>query len=133
MAYRYTVRAARIASTTREHGMTDRRHFLQQSAALCFVSCAGTVLDGCAATAARREVAISGKRVRTIDMHAHCAIPAAQAVAGETRRGNVRPQNVRYPGLREVAEERLAAMDAHGIDMQVLSINPAWYGWEREV
>ena len=116
-----------------ERSMTDRRRFLQQSAAICFVSCAGTVVEGCAAAAPRREVAISGTRVRTIDMHAHCAIPAAQAAAGEARLSKLLPQNVSYPGLREVAEVRLAAMDAHGIDMQVLSINPSWYGWEREV
>ena len=113
--------------------MADRRQFLQQAAGLCFVTCAGAVIDGCATAAARRETAISGKRVRTIDMHAHCAIPAAQAVAGEARLSRLLPQNVSYPGLREVAQGRLAAMDAHGIDMQVLSINPAWYGWEREV
>ena len=113
--------------------MTDRRQFLQHSATLCFVSCAGVALPGCATTTGRREVAVSGKRVRTIDMHAHCAIPAAQAAAGEARLAKLLPQNVSYPGLREVAEQRLAAMDAHGIDMQVLSINPSWYAWEREV
>jgi len=113
--------------------MADRREFLRQSAALCFVGCSGAVLDGCATSSPRREVARSGTRVRTIDMHAHCAIPAAQAVAGEARLSKLLPQNVSYPGLREVAAQRLAAMDAHGIDMQVLSINPSWYGWEREV
>jgi aminocarboxymuconate-semialdehyde decarboxylase len=31
------------------------------------------------------------------------------------------------------AEARLRAMDAQGIDMEVLSINPVWYGMERDL
>jgi aminocarboxymuconate-semialdehyde decarboxylase len=30
----------------------------------------------------RREVVVSGKRVRTIDVHAHCHIPEATALMG---------------------------------------------------
>jgi aminocarboxymuconate-semialdehyde decarboxylase len=49
----------------------------------------------------RREVVVNGKRVKTIDVHAHCCVPKA--------------------------------MDAQGIDVEALSINPYWYRAERDV
>ena len=54
---------------------------------------AGIAFIGCAMTSAasapgsqpraqgrRREVAVNGKRVKTVDVHAHCIVPAAAAV-----------------------------------------------------
>ena len=32
---------------------------------------------------ARREVVVNGTRVRTVEIHAHCAVPAAMAVLGQ--------------------------------------------------
>ena len=72
----------------------------------------------------RREVAINGTRIRTVDIHAHCAVPAANAVLD---------QKVGRPDLlMNDAETRLAAMDVQGLDMAALSINPFWYGAERD-
>lgn len=113
--------------------MTTRRQFLQ-SAGLCFVGCgiAGHAHAEASAPTDRREAMVAGKRVRTIDIHAHCQVPAAMAIAGERL---PRPPGVilEYPGLHEVADARLAAMEARGVDMQVLSCNPYWYGYERDV
>ena len=73
----------------------------------------------------RREVVINGRRARTIDIHAHCAVPAALALMNMKLGG---------PGLRDDLDAkaqlavRLAAMDAQAIDMEALSINPNWYG-----
>jgi len=116
--------------------MVDRREFLQASAAaLLFVGCG--LGHGAYAQAQpagrRREVVLNGRRPRTIDVHAHCAIPAALAAAGEANVAKISPTTTRYPGLQQVADERLRVMDAQGIDMQALSINPIWYGWERDV
>ena len=72
-----------------------------------------------ASGAARREVMVGGRRVKVIDGHAHCAIPEA-APPGAAANGLV------------MAPERLAQMDADGIDTQVLSINPFWYTVERD-
>src|ERR1700755_2750879 len=72
----------------------------------------------------RREVVVNGKRVKTIDVHAHCCAPKAMAVIG---------QKLESPGLlMDDTSVRLAAMDAQGIDVEALSINPFWYSAGRD-
>ena len=76
------------------------------------------------AHARRREVVVNGKRVKTIDIHAHCAVPAAMAVIKHP---------LEAPGLLMTdTSVRIAAMDAQGIDVEALSINPYWYRAERD-
>jgi aminocarboxymuconate-semialdehyde decarboxylase len=75
----------------------------------------------------RREVKVGGKRVKTIDVHAHCVIPEAMALLGL----NLADQ--RGPGITEVGERRIREMDEQGIDMEALSINPQWYRAERDL
>jgi len=95
---------------------TSRRAFLAGLAG----GATGVVLRGIrAAGAARREVRVGGRRVKVIDGHAHCAIPEAP------------PPGALANGL-VMTPERLAQMDADGIDVQVLSINPFWYALDRE-
>src|SRR5258708_4794304 len=115
--------------------MTTRRKFLQHSAAagLCFVGCGlATPHPHAQGTKRRREVLISGKRAKTIDIHAHCLIPEAQAAAGEKAIAAAGPISMGYPGL-VLADERMRIMDEQGIDMEALSINPFWYSLERDV
>src|SRR4030095_3106504 len=76
---------------------------------------------------ASREVVVGGRRVKTIDVHAHCVIPEAYALLGR------KVDDHRGPGIGEVGERRIREMDAQGIDMEALSINPAWYGAERDL
>src|SRR6187401_1328766 len=84
---------------------------------------------GEASTAAkRREVSVGGRRVRTIDMHAHCVIPEALQIVGLKAESNER----RGPGISEVGARRIAEMDAQGIDIEALSINPFWYRAEKD-
>src|SRR5262249_55673920 len=114
--------------------MTTRREFLQKSVAtaagLVFTDCPLVAVSRARAQTRRREVVVSGRRVRTVDIHAHCAVPEALALM---------QQKVGGPSLRtdldasaEVAV-RLQAMDEQGIDMEALSINPNWYGVERDL
>ncbi len=80
-------------------------------------------------SAHRREVEIGGRRVKTIDVHAHCVVPEAQALLGSST-----PPDVRFGrGIDEVGAERLEVMDRQGIDVEALSINPSWYRAERNV
>jgi aminocarboxymuconate-semialdehyde decarboxylase len=73
----------------------------------------------------RREVLVNGRRVKTIDVHAHCAVPEAMALVGLP---------VSEPALlMQRPVDRLRAMDEQGIDVEALSINPYWYGAERDV
>lgn len=91
---------------------------------LIFVGCDGTPAPATATGSGRREVMVGGKRVRTVDIHAHCAVPAALALMDLKLAG---------PGLRtdldmtDALDLRLASMDAQGIDVEALSINPNWY------
>ena len=100
---------------------------------VAFVGC-----DGAAATprAARgpRPVRLRGGPARTIDVHAHCAVPDAMALMGFAYPAR------HHPGLPQVLKTdedqipaRLAAMDEQGIDLQVLSINPFWYGADPDL
>ncbi|MBS0522601.1 MAG: amidohydrolase [Proteobacteria bacterium] len=69
--------------------------------------------------AKRREVVVAGKRVKTVDIHAHCCVPKAMAVIKHP---------LEAPGLlMEDTSARIAAMDSQGIDVECLSINPYWY------
>ncbi len=101
--------------------MTNRRQFLKDAAAS-----AGVVFAGCNlhAQPRRRQVMVGGRRVRTIDIHAHVIVPEATALMGT----KTEPTNasVMTPG-------RLQTMDEWGTDMQALSINPTWYSVERDV
>ena len=104
----------------------DRRAFL------LFVGCG--LVDAAAqstrpATAAKHEpVTIRGRRIKTVDVHAHCAVPKAQEL--------LNPKAARQPPLLlegEPLATRLKEMDAQGIDVAVLSINPNWYGATRDI
>jgi aminocarboxymuconate-semialdehyde decarboxylase len=109
--------------------MQTRRDFIHGAA-----SAAGTVaFVGCDLLSARhahaegaprrREVVVNGKRVKTVDIHAHCAFPEANAMMGA---------KVAPAALNET-ELRIKQMDAQGIDVEALSINPFWYKADRDV
>jgi aminocarboxymuconate-semialdehyde decarboxylase len=114
--------------------MSTRRDFLQTTAGtlagLAFVGCDLMAASPAGAQARRREVVVNGKRVKTVDVHAHCAVPEALALLNEKLGG---------PGLRpdlDMATEvsvRLRAMDEQGIDVEALSINPNWYKADRDL
>ncbi|HXQ15976.1 MAG TPA: amidohydrolase family protein [Caulobacteraceae bacterium] len=95
---------------------------------IAFVTC-DVAADGVAShDAPRRAVIAGGRRVRTIDVHAHCAFPQAMALLGVAYPATPNPGLP--PVLKAEADQlpsRLAAMDAQGIDMEVLSVNPLWY------
>jgi aminocarboxymuconate-semialdehyde decarboxylase len=66
--------------------MSNRREMLCQAAgtliALASIRC-GLASPACAqAPQRRREVVVNGKRVRTVDLHAHCHVPEANALMG---------------------------------------------------
>ena len=72
----------------------------------------------------RREVVISGKRVKTVDVHAHCIVPEAAQLINHP---------LEAPGLQwSNIDDRLAQMDQTGVDVQALSINPYWYHSEHD-
>src|SRR5262245_48610494 len=93
-------------------------------AGLAFVGCSlGNAAPG-AAPGRRREGGVNGKRGKTVDIHAHTIVPEAAAVINHP---------LEAPGLlwSNVAD-RIQEMDAEGIDVEALSINPYWYRAERD-
>jgi predicted TIM-barrel fold metal-dependent hydrolase len=115
--------------------MTTRRDVLKAAAA-GIVFCGCSLLDGARAqqppARARRPVTVKGKRIKTIDVHAHCMFHEANNLMGDEARGLVGP--VKGAPLAFITiEERLKAMDDMAIDMEVLSINPFWYRKERDL
>lgn len=118
--------------------MSTRRDFLKKAAAagVIFTSC--SMLDATPARAQtpgkkRLPVIVNGKRVKTIDVHAHCLIPEALALLPEDEAKRIFPQTKGAQQFLINLDERLAGMDAQGIDIEVLSINPWWYRREREL
>ncbi len=72
----------------------------------------------------RWEVVVAGKRVKTVDVHAHCIVPDAAKVINHP---------LEAPGLLwDNVGTRLAEMDRSGVDVEALSINPYWYRAERD-
>jgi predicted TIM-barrel fold metal-dependent hydrolase len=118
--------------------MTTRRDFLKggTAAATGIFFCGCGLLRGAHAQQAAPQklpVTVNGKRVKTIDVHAHCNFQEAGAVLGaegpKLQAGPVNGAEESFIDLRQ----RLAAMDAQAVDMEILSINPFWYNRERDL
>jgi len=113
-----------------QHEMTTRREFIggaaRALAGVAFMGCdlvTGAHVNAQGAPAPRRQVVVNGRRMRTVDIHAHCAFPQAMELLG------LKPE----PAGMVMGPSRLAAMDQQGIDIAALSINPSWYRAERDV
>ena len=113
--------------------MTTRRNFLKGAAASGIAFCGCGLLESAHAQpkAARLPVKVGGKRVLTVDVHAHCYFREAINLMGDGA-DKVLPPVKGVPEHFIVIEQRLKEMDAMAIDMEVLSINPFWYGKDRE-
>lgn len=113
--------------------MTTRRDFLKGAAASGITFCSCGMLDAAHAQskAPRLPVKVNGKRVLTVDVHSHCYFREAINLMGDGA-DKVLPPVKGVPEHFIVVEQRLKEMDAMAIDMEVLSINPFWYGKDRD-
>ena len=118
---------------------TTRRNFLKCTTA----ATTGVVFCSCGLLEARAQqagaashalpVSVGGKKVRTIDVHAHCHFrDVEQFLSPEEAKMLTPPVNGADNAFIEV-QKRLAAMDSQAVDMEVLSVNPFWYGKDREI
>jgi aminocarboxymuconate-semialdehyde decarboxylase len=117
----YTQQNGGVAGSREMLMTTNRRRMLRQAAGalagLAFTGC-GLVSPAFAqAPQRRREVVVNGKRVRTVDLHAHCHVPEANALMG---------LKVQLQSL-VISPERIKAMDEQGIDIEALSLNPIFW------
>ena len=115
--------------------MPNRRTFLKDVA-----SAAGLVFVGCgfadaqsrpAGSAPRRPVTLRGRRITTVDMHAHCAVPKATELLRRPAANQGTDDPLMLQG--QALAQRIAVMDAQRIDVSVLSINPNWYDVSRDL
>ncbi|HXE79907.1 MAG TPA: amidohydrolase family protein [Vicinamibacterales bacterium] len=107
--------------------MRTRRDFLRGAAG----AAAGVLILGSrgAAQPPRRQVTIGGRRVRVIDIHAHCVIPVQ-----DITRGTPLERQGGGTGNQIIGPMRIEQLDRAGIDVQVLSINGYWwYAADREL
>lgn len=126
--------------------MSNRREFLKDLAGaaggIFFVGCglADAALTPFQASGVgrRREVALAGRRIKTVDIHAHCVVPEAWDLLKDFDLGDGIRNQLNNPltgkqiSLGNVPE-RLRVMDEWGIDVQALSINASWYSAERDL
>ena len=89
-----------------------------------------------AAGSKRGKVVINGRRVTVIDVHSHVRVPEAwdlvkDRIAREGHYGDAAQANPNNLGNIRNVDKRLADLDAMGIDVQAVSINPFWY-WADE-
>ncbi|OFV95050.1 MAG: hypothetical protein A3H28_17015 [Acidobacteria bacterium RIFCSPLOWO2_02_FULL_61_28] len=124
--------------------MSNRREFLKDlasaTAGFVFVSCgfaeAAARRMQAGGTGRRREVVVGGRRVKTVDMHSHCAIPEVwDLVKDQATQRNLQQLSTGPPGnpallsFANVAQ-RFRQMDEWGIDVQAISLYPgAFYSW----
>src|ERR1043166_8673494 len=113
--------------------MTPRRNLLKGSRrGLMFCGCGLPMTAHAQGAPARLPVTVKGKRIKTIDVHAHCFFQQGIDAAGEKLEA-VQPKVLGTEKLFITLEQRLKEMDDMAIDMEILSINPFWYRKERDV
>jgi predicted TIM-barrel fold metal-dependent hydrolase len=117
--------------------MTTRRGFIRGASA---TAAAGLVFCGCglrhparAQGASRLPVLVGGKRVKTIDVHSHCFFHEATSLLGADAAARLMQPIRGAPEAYLDLGQRFAAMDAQGVDLEVLSINPFWYARDRDL
>jgi predicted TIM-barrel fold metal-dependent hydrolase len=113
--------------------MTSRRNFLKGVGAtgIAFCGCGLLATAHAQPKAPRLPIKVNGKRVLTVDVHSHCYFREAINLMGDGA-DKVLPPVKGVPEHFIVIEQRLKEMDAMAIDMEVLSINPFWYGKDRD-
>jgi aminocarboxymuconate-semialdehyde decarboxylase len=121
--------------------MPDRRVFLRNVAAATaglFVDGRGLAAAGClsdqvgAPAGKRREVSIDGRRVKTVDIHAHCFVPEVGELVKDTPLAAVARNNL-TGAIALGNPQRVQDMDAQGIDYQVINVNAWGYSAERSL
>ena len=80
------------------------------------------------AQARRKQVTIAGRRVKTVDIHAHAAIKEVEDIIRGTKVARA------IAGPRLLGPAWIPMMDEWGIDVSVLSVNQYWwYGADRDL
>ncbi len=101
--------------------MFNRRTFLRSSGSLA----AGLALAGSPAqllAESRKEIFVAGKRVKVIDIHAHCLFPEVATIIAGTAM-----ESADLSAFLALSPKRIDEMDTRGIDIAALSVNRFWW------
>ncbi|MGH9679893.1 MAG: amidohydrolase family protein, partial [Candidatus Acidiferrales bacterium] len=82
-------------------------------------------MSGAAGSGTRREVSIGGRRLKVVDIHAHCIIPEVAEVVKGTPFETIAASRAHGPLV--MGPDRIRAIDVMGVDIQVLSMNAFWF------
>ena len=122
-----------------------RREFMQQAASvagLSFVSCGLGAISGCTSDAhasERRQVMVGGKKMLTVDMHAHSYVHDVWPLIKDHEDLSYLMSVVNTPPLKNKldinnVDFRLQQMDEQGIDVQAVSLHVGqyhhWADWD---
>src|SRR5438552_5635752 len=122
--------------------MPNRREFLKNVAgagaatAGVFIGGRGLVEAGFhspqigVAPGKRRELSIAGRRVKTVDAHAHCFVPEVWDLVKDTPLAAAAKNNL-TGNIALGNPQRLIDMDAQGIDYQAINVNAWGYSADR--
>ena len=130
-----------MSEWTRRRDMPDRRDFVKgvATATAGMLLGRGGISDaavGALQTAAaprRRQVTIGGRRIQTVDIHSHVIVPEVADVLKGTLLAESGGAGSGSGTNQVMSPEWLGVMDAQGIDIRVLSINPFWYKADRNL
>ena len=103
--------------------MKTRRQFIGAMTAATAAALVAKTPALWAQAPARRQVSLGGRRIRVVDVHAHCTVPEVEAVVKGTKFERAGANT----GVRVLNQARIDAIDKQGIDLQVLSINGHWW------
>jgi aminocarboxymuconate-semialdehyde decarboxylase len=117
--------------------MPNRRDFIRNTAGATAAALmghhvlaeAGFPLQVGAPAGKRREVTIGGRRVKTVDVHAHCFVPEVMELVKNTPLAATAKAN--QTGNIVLGPQRLIDMDAQGIDYQAINVNAWGYAADR--
>ena len=126
----------------KEETMPNRRDFLKNVAGAAaatagvFIGGRGLVEAGFhspqigVARGKRRELSIAGRRVKTVDAHAHCFVPEVWDLVKDTPLAAAAKNNL-TGNIALGNPQRLIDMDAQGIDYQAINVNAWGYSADR--
>jgi aminocarboxymuconate-semialdehyde decarboxylase len=108
--------------------MPNRRDFLKNLTG----AAAGVYIGGQigAPPGKRRELSIGGRRVKTVDAHAHCFVPEVWDLVKNTPLAAAAQNNL-TGNIALGNPQRLIDMDAQGIDYQAINVNAWGYSADR--
>jgi aminocarboxymuconate-semialdehyde decarboxylase len=113
--------------------MPDRRAFIKNVAATAAGVMVGARFPSRqigAPPGKRRELVIGGRRVKTVDAHAHCFVPEVWDLVKNTPLAAAAQTNL-TGNIALGNPQRLIDMDAQGIDYQAINVNAWGYSADR--